>query len=152
MIQSIVLPRLIDRAHLVSKIAVALYALPADQAYRVELHEHKSTRSNQQNAYLNGICYKLIGDSIGYERDEVSEFLCGTYFGWKDKRVPKKPSNPLGIESVPIRTTTTDEHGARSVLNKLEMGEYIAFVQRFAASKGIHIPDPDESAFMDDAA
>ena len=100
---------------------------------------------------MNGVCYKILGDAIGYERDEVSEFLCGTYFGWREKRVPKKPSNRDGIESVPVRTTTTDEDGHRSVLTKMQFCEYVAFVQRFAASKGVVIPDPDPELSMEAA-
>jgi hypothetical protein len=85
----------------------------------------------------------MISDAIGYESEEVSEFLCGTYFGWKEKRVPKKPGCLDGIESVPIRTTTNGADGRRSVLGKLAFAEYVAFVQRFGASKGVVIPDPD---------
>lgn len=126
------------------RVVNAMDSLPRDRAWEITIEEKKTLRSEQQNRYLNGICYKLIGDAIGYERDEISEFMCGTYFGWRDKKVPKKPSNPSGIESVPIRTTTKDENGARCVLNKQEFSDYVAFVQRFAASKGVHIPDPGE--------
>jgi hypothetical protein len=135
--------RNVPRDKLAETIRVFIAALDMDKPWRVTVDSAKSTRSDLQNRYLNGVCYKLIGDAIGYERDEVSEFLCGTYWGWKEKRVPKKPSCPYGIESVPIRTTTTGPEGGRSVLSKIEFGEYVAFVQRFGASKGIHIPDPD---------
>lgn len=138
------LPKMIPREGAIERIALILGTLPMESAWRVEVHDHKPTRSNQQSRYLNGVCYKLLGDAIGYERDEVSEFLCGSYFGWTTKAVPKKPSNPNGIESVPIRTTTTDADGKRNVLGKMEMVDYIAFVQRFAASKGVYIPEPDE--------
>ena len=76
----------------------------------------------------------------------------GTYFGWKEVKVPKKPSNPAGVESRPIRTTTTDETGKRRVLNKQEFSDYVAFIQRFAAAKGVHISDPDEYAAEEEAA
>jgi hypothetical protein len=135
--------RNVPRERIAEQIKVFIAALDFDKPFRVEVHSARATRSDLQNRYLNGVCYKLLGDAIGYERDEVSEFCCGTYWGWKDKKVPKKPSNPQGIESVPIRTTTTDSEGNRSVLTKLEFAEYVAFVQRFGASKGIHIPDPD---------
>lgn len=121
-----------------------LAALPTDKAWRVEVRENKQQRSDKQNRYLYGVCYKTLGDAIGYETEEVAEFLCGTYFGWADKRVPKKPSNPEGLESVPIRTTTRDENGKRSVLDKQAFSDYVAFIQRFAAGKGIFIPDPEE--------
>jgi hypothetical protein len=135
--------RNVPRERLAEQVRVFVAALDLDKPWRVIVESAKSTRSDVQNRYLNGVCYKLLGDAIGYERDEVSEYCCGLYWGWKDKKVPKKPSNPLGVESVPVRTTTTDETGARRVLTKLEFAEYVAFIQRFGASKGIHIPDPD---------
>jgi len=141
--QSFVLPRLLSRERAIERIASVLRGLSQDRAWRVSVAEHKPSRSDAQCRYLNGVCYKILGDAIGYERDEVSEFLCGTYFGWKTKKVPKKPSNPMGLESVPVRTTTTNADGKRSVLGKLEFADYVAFCQRFAASKGVFIPDPD---------
>jgi hypothetical protein len=136
------LPKLLPRSDVLDRIEYALVELPLDKSWSVEVKEHKPIRSTQQNNYLNH-AYRILGDAIGYERDEVSEFLCGTYWGWKDKKVPKKPSNPEGIESVPVRTTTINEDGNREVLWKLAMIDYIAFVQRFAASKGVVIPDPE---------
>jgi hypothetical protein len=141
--QTILLPRDLPREKMIARVSRLLYELPMDKAWRVQISQHKSPRSDAQNRYLNGVCYKLIGDAIGYERDEISEYMCGRFFGWKEKRVPKKPSNPHGVESVPLRTTTTDENGRRSVLGKTEFAEYVAFIQRFAASKGVMIPDPD---------
>jgi hypothetical protein len=141
--QSFILPRLMNRERQIERIAAVLRGLMHDCAWRISIAEHKEKRTDAQCRYLNGVCYKIIGDVIGYERDEVSEFLCGTYFGWKDKKAPRKPSNPLGIESVPIRTTTINAEGKRAPLGKLEFADYVAFCQRFAASKGIFVPDPD---------
>ena len=139
------LPKQADlRETVIARMVAQLRRLPEGKAFVLKVEERRPVRSEAQLRYLNGVCYKLIGDAIGYERDEVSEFLCGTFFGLREKRVPKKPSNPTGIESVPVRTTTTDENGARDVLNKQAFADSIAFVQRFAASKGIHIPDPEQ--------
>jgi hypothetical protein len=142
--QSFTLPKLLRRDGQIERVARFLAGLSMSKAWRVEVSEARSQRSVQQCRYLNGVAYKLIGDATGYERDEVSEFLCGQFWGWKEKKVPKKPSCPQGVESVPIRTTTTDESGKRAVLGKLEFADYVAFVQRFAAQKGICIPDPDQ--------
>lgn len=143
--RAFVIPRTDQRDAAKARVCAYIDRLPDTSLWKVQVSATRPQRSEAQLRYLNGVCYKLIGDAIGYERDEVSEFMCGTFFGWRDKKVPKKPSNPTGLESVPIRTTTTDENGARSVLNKQEFADYLAFVQRFAASKGIHIPDPDQS-------
>lgn len=141
--QTFTLPRGMNWTGRVAGIGKFLLSLTPSKNWEVVVRERRGTRSIQQLRYLNGVAYKVIGDAIGYERDDVSEYLCGTFFGWKDKRVPKKPSCPSGIETVPVRTTTTDESGHRSVLSKLEFADYVAFVQRFAASKGIYVPDPD---------
>lgn len=138
------LPKQLSRDRVAAQIATFVAALDAGRPYRVTVEEAKSTRTNQQNRYLWGVAYKLIAEAVGYEVDEVAEFMCGQFFGWTDKRVPKKPSNPQGVESVPVRTTTTNENGERSVLNKQDFTDYIAFVHRFAASNGIYIPDADE--------
>lgn len=150
--QAFTLPRLMARAGMIAKIAAFLAALPDSKAWRIEVSEAKSARSIQQCRYLNGVAYKLIGDAFGYERDEVSEYLCGLRWGWRNKRVPKKPSCPSGIESIPVRTTTTDEAGNRAVLSKNEFADYVAFVQRFGAKHGVYIPDPDPDYDRQEAA
>lgn len=125
-----------------SKIVAFLSALSKGKAWRITVSEERNTRSVQQCRYLNGVAYKALSDHTGYERDDISEFMCGTYWGWKQIRVPKTPSNPQGVEDKPLRTTTTDEAGKRSVLTTTEFMDFVAFVQRFAASKGVFIPDP----------
>jgi hypothetical protein len=141
--QSFILPKGMNWTGRIAQIGRFLEGLSIRRNWEVRVREKRSARSDDQNRYLNGCAYKLIGEAIGYERDDVSEFLCGAYFGWREKRVPKKPSCPEGIESVPIRTTTTDETGRRDVLTWDQFADFVAFVQRFAAKKGIHIPDPD---------
>ena len=123
---------------------LAIAGLDANEAWKITAEPVKATRSNSFNAYLWAVPYKLISEATGYEVEEVHEYFLGRFFGWKDKKVPKTPRNPSGVESVPVRTTTTDEHGKRSVLSMDQFGEYVAFIQRFAATKlGIVVPDPD---------
>jgi hypothetical protein len=141
--QSFLLPKGMNWAGRIAQICKFLSGLAASKNWEVLVRERRRTRSDDQNRYLNGVAYKLIGDAIGYERDDISEYLCGTHWGWKEKRVPKKPGCENGIEMVPCRTTTRDEMGNRDVLNWADFWDYVAFVQRFAANKGIHIPDPD---------
>lgn len=142
--QTFKFPKLLDRAVQIARIARFLADLPMGKGWKIEVTEARSERSAAQCRYLNGVAYKLIGEATGYERDDISEYLCGLHWGWHDKRVPKTPRNPEGVESVPIRTTTTDENGKRSVLNKQDFADYVAFVQRFAAKKlNLCIPDPD---------
>lgn len=113
-------------------------------SWKVTIEPVKNTRSASQNDYLWAVPNKMISDATGYEVEEVHEYLCATRWGWKDKKVPKTPRNPDGVESVPMRTTTTDENGKRCVLTTIEFSEYVDFVQRFAAKRlQLMIPDPD---------
>lgn len=127
------------------KVALQLLeSLDEMVSWKVTIEPVKNVRSAAQNAYLWAVPNKLISDATGYEMEEVHEFLCGTHWGWKDKKVPKTPRNPDGLESVPIRTTTRDANGKRSVLTTIEFSEYVDFVQRFAAKRlQLMIPDPD---------
>lgn len=121
--------------------------LDATVFWKVEITESRRTRSDAQNAYLWAVPNKMISEVTGYETTEVHEYLCGQYFGWKDKRVPKTPRNPRGVESIPVRTTTRNEEGKRCVLTTTEFTSYVDFVQRFAAEKlSLVVPDPDPHA------
>lgn len=105
----------------------------------------KRERSKPQNNYLHGVAYKMLSDATGYEPDDIAEYLCGAYFGTKDKAMPGKR-----VEQVPIRTTTKDADGKRCVLSKTEFAEYVSWIQRFGAKHGVCIPDPDPEYFMAD--
>ena len=132
------------RARALQLAQTALAGLDGEQAWKITAEPVKNARSLSQNAYLWAVPYKLISEATGYESEEVHEYMLGRFFGWKDKKVPKTPRNPSGVESVPVRTTTTDEHGKRSVLSIDQFSEYVAFIQRFGAIKlGLVIPDPD---------
>jgi hypothetical protein len=132
------------RARALEHAQLVLASLDEEAAWKITVEPVKSARSHSQNAYLWAVPYKLISEVTGYEVEEVHEYMLGRFFGWKDKKVPKTPRNPSGVESVPVRTTTTDEHGKRSVLSFEAFSEYVAFIQRFGAMKlGLVIPDPD---------
>ena len=106
----------------------------------------KPTRSNEQNAYLFGVCYPPIAEAKGYDVNDLHEFMCGTHFGWVDKPCPKTPRNPEGLESRPFRTTTRDENGQRNVLGTVEFSDFVETVSRVAAHVGVYIPQPNEAA------
>lgn len=100
----------------------------------------KATRSNEQNALLFGVIYPPIAEAMGYDVADIHEFMLGTHFGWVDRKVPKTPRNPEGMESRPFRTTTTNEHGKRDVLKKDEFSRFLATVERIAARAGVFLP------------
>lgn len=123
-----------------------LASLDDSTAWRVVVEPVQVDRTLQQNRYLNGVAYRMIGDLTGYERDEIHEYFLGLFFGWKQKKVPRKPSNPRGLESIPVRTTTKNESGKRQLLSTEEFWKYVEFLQRFADERlHIIIPDPDPS-------
>lgn len=118
-------------------------------AWKVTAEPIRNVRSASQNAYLWAVPNKMISEATGYEIEEVHEYLCGQHWGWKDKKVPKTPRNPSGIESVPIRTTTRNEQGKRCVLTTTQFVDFVDFVQRFAAKKlGLVVPDPDPAYML----
>jgi hypothetical protein len=103
----------------------------------------KETRTSGQNRLLFGVVYPPIADATGYEiegENGLHAFMCGTHFGWVDKKVPKTPNNPKGVASFPFRTTTRDEKGKYRPLKKDEFSKFLATVERIAAKAGVFVP------------
>lgn len=109
--------------------------LPLD----VECKPWKRTRTNDQNALLWAM-YAPLAEHMGYDAEDVHEWMCGRMWGWKDVKVPKTPRNPEGLASVPVRSTTRDENGKRSVLTTAEFAKFVDMVDRIAAQAGVFIP------------
>lgn len=109
--------------------------LPLD----VEAKPWRKSRSNEQNALLWAM-YAPIAEHMGYDRDDIHEWMCGRFFGWKDIKVPKTPRNPEGLASVPVRSTTRDEGGKRNVIDKATFAKFVDMVDRVAAQAGVFIP------------
>lgn len=133
-----------DRAPVIAQVARFLETVYPGKAVRVKVEIAKRERTNPQNAYLFGVAYPLISKEMGYDVEEVHEYMCGRHFGWVDKVCPKTPRNPQGLESKPFRSTTRDEGGGRSVLSTVEFSDFVETVKRIAANVGIFIPDPTE--------
>ena len=115
--------------------------LPLD----VSAEKAKARRTTAHNAYLFGVAYPPIAEATGFEvggdgrSGGLHEYCCGEFFGWVDKAVPKTPRNPSGIESVPFRTTTRDEHGRRDVVPGDVFGRFVETVYLIAAEAGVYI-------------
>lgn len=132
--QSIILPVMLPRDRVVERIASALLALPIEQGWRVEIHEHKSTRSDRQNRYLWGVCYATIlqqgGEAMqGWTADDLHEFFLGEHFGWE---------RLTGFGRVRMRPVRRS-----SRLSVGEFAEFVDFIQRKAAELGVFIPDAE---------
>jgi hypothetical protein len=105
----------------------------------VECRRWRKSRSNDQNAMLWAM-YEPIAEHMGYDRDDIHEWFCGRFFGWKDIKVPKTPRNPEGLTSVPVRSTTRDENGKRSVIDTTTFSRFVDMVDRVAAQAGVYVP------------
>lgn len=110
-------------------------ALPIE----VDCKKWRKSRSNDQNAMLWAM-YAPIAEHMGYDAEDVHEWMCGHFWGWKDIKVPKTPRNPEGLASVPIRSTTRDEDGKRNVIDKATFSKFVEMVDRVAAQAGVFIP------------
>lgn len=130
--------------HEIARVAAFIKHCMPGKRLRITVQAAVKERTSPQCRYLNGVAYKIVSEATGYERDEVSEWCCGTYFGWKQVKCPKSPSNPEGVKDVPLRTTTRNADGKREVLPWDQFAEYVAWMQRFFAQKGLFIPDPDQ--------
>jgi hypothetical protein len=132
--QVIILPRLMPRERAIERIKSILMSLDIAQGWRLEIFEHKATRSDAQNAYLWGCVYPSIlkagGNMLaGWEPEELHEYCLGEHFGWEVlSGFGKKKQRPIRRSSR---------------LSKLEFMDYIAFIQRRMAEHGIFVPDPD---------
>lgn len=120
------------RPQALERIGRALDTLPEDRAWTVELREHKTLRSNAQNAYLRGVVYPTIlregGEKLrGWDADDLHEFFLGEHFGWERLDGMGRP------RLRPMRRS--------SQLNKQEFADWLDFVIRWAANAGIVIPD-----------
>ena len=101
----------------------------------------KKTRSDSQNALLWAM-YGPIADAMGFDRDDLHEWFCGKFWGWKDVKVPRTPRSPEGFVSVPVRTTTRNEEGKRNVIDAKTFSEFVDMVDRTAAKAGVFVPMP----------
>lgn len=120
-----------------------LRSLQIGKEYRVSISLVRATRTNLQNAYLFGVAYPLIAEHTGYLVDDIHQELCCRFFGRKTIRVPRSPSNEIGVRDVPVRTTTRDEHGGHDVLTWDVFWQFVESVQGLGDELGVVIPDPD---------
>lgn len=106
-----------------------------DCELEIVIERKHATRSLAQNALYWGVYCKTLADHTGYTSDEIHEIL-------KAKFLPKKlaiadGNGELRGEFVIGGTTTR--------LNKIEFGEYLEQIHRWAAEElGVTIPEPSE--------
>lgn len=126
------------RPRVLANLLACLQKLPESKSWRVEIREARKERSLDQNAAMFGVAYAAIMEATGLEGDadkkQLHRNMCGDFFGWTEK--------PM-LGRVPVRTTTTNEHGEREVIDTATAARMYDFIQRQAAEYGIDVPDPD---------
>lgn len=110
---------------------------------RLKFEVARPDRTPPQNRYWWAVPMELLHQATGYEKEELHEWFCGSRWGWIDRRCPKTPANPRGIESKPIRTTTTNENGEPDICSMEDFTAMWAHAQRLGAKHDTIIPDPD---------
>ena len=136
-----------DREAAIKRVAETLRFFQLGKPVNVKLTIARPERTPSQCRYLWGVVYPLLAEHGGYEREDVHEYLCGSHFGWREKKLPGGRT-----EQVPIRTTTVDSDGNRDVIDGEEFWRYIEFCQRVGARAGVVIPDPDPEYKLERAA
>src|SRR5688500_8753366 len=114
------------------------YALRQKFPVEVVIKRKVKTRSPEASNYLWGICYPLMSDASGYDKDDLHAAMCRKWFGTKVIEV-------MGEKfSIPVRTTTLNEDGEREVLGAVDFWDFTDFVIREAAMwYDVAIPPPD---------
>lgn len=134
--QTIVLPRLISRDSLISRIATILHKLPTDKAWRLDIAEHKTPRTLSQNALLWAIYGDIIekgGEAMaGWDKDDLHEFFLIKHYGGEiGELFGMKRIRPLARSSK---------------LNKIAFADHCEFILRFMAEQGLYISTQREVA------
>lgn len=128
-----------DRDKEIERIVKTARLIHPGKPVNVRFTIARPERTLPQVAYLHSVCYTMLSDHTGYEKDEIEEYLLGSWFGWKEKKLPGGR-----VSSVPIRRTTTDEEGNRDVLEGRKFWDFVEWIQRVAARQGLLIPDPSK--------
>lgn len=107
------------------------------QKVDVIIERHKTKRTNPQNRYWWGVMLKLVTDYMNEQGYELTEqdwhdyYVNKGYFGYKDI---------LGVQ-VPRGS---------SEATTLEFNEVIDKIQKEWALRGLIIPDPNQTEFLED--
>lgn len=112
-----------------TNLLIAVKTLEAEKEYKVYFSDTKPTRSRAQNKYLWGVVYKTIEDATGHEAEELHEifklkFSLRTKFDFGGE-ITEYPRSTKGFDTK-------------------EMTDYIDKIRRWAAERGIHVPEANE--------
>lgn len=112
---------------------------------KITVERDCAKRSDLQNRALWGCAYKALEEQSGNEPEDLHEYFCGEFWGWKRVEVMGR------YRLRPVRTTTRNEHGDKDVIGTLLMAQFYEFIQQRAASVGFDVPDPDPNWWQKEA-
>jgi hypothetical protein len=136
--QTFTLPKGISRERMAMRIGAFIGELSHAKAWIVEIKELQRKRTHAQNAYLWSTVYPAIQKHLeGWDAEDVHEYCLGECFGWERLE---------GFERVRLRPLKRS-----SKMNVIEFRDYIGWIQRTMAGRGIYVPEPNEE-FEEDAA
>lgn len=98
------------------------------RAFPVEVivGRYHKPRTPEANAYLWAVCYRMMSEASGEERDTIHYAMCCKFFG-------EKVIDVMGEKyKRPVRTTTTNQFGEPEWLGPGEFAEFVDFVIREA--------------------
>jgi hypothetical protein len=132
--QSIILRRLLARDGLIQRVVRVLSSLPQDEDWEFVIRPYRVKRSNPQNDYMWALYDFIIRrggvEMEGWTKDDLHEYFLQQHFGSRiitfmgdKKRVPLRRS---------------------SKLNKQEFTDYLEFILRFMAERGVYLPSPED--------
>jgi hypothetical protein len=106
--------------------------LPVDGELELTVRVRRKRRSLDQNAWIWGVAYPLLGEGLGYDRHEIDDM----HYALVAKCFGTHVDDRLGTEVPNVRS---------SKLTTKEFSEYMDWLVRFAAGYGVVIPLPDEA-------
>jgi hypothetical protein len=132
--QSIILRRLLRRDGLIQRVVRVLTTLPPDEDWELVVRPYRLKRSNPQNDYMWALYDFIIRrggvEMEGWTTKDLHEYFLQQHFGSRiitfmgdKKRVPLRRS---------------------SKLNKQEFTDYLEFILRFMAERGVYLPSPED--------
>lgn len=134
MTQHFILPKLAAREGAIERITRILGTLSHECAWRIEVHEHKPTRSHAQNRLLWSLYEEIIkrgGEQMqGWDKEDLHTFFLCNHFGSEVRELFGRKRH------IPLRTS--------SKLSKMEFVDLIESIVRFMAERGVVLDMPDD--------
>jgi hypothetical protein len=125
-----------SRDAVLERVGRLLQRLPVDKQYEVEVRAHKPKRSTSQNALMWALYDQIIargGEAMrGWDRRDIHDLMCGECFGWQQLD---------GFARKRMKPT----HGT-SGLNKQQFSDFLEFVVRYMAERGVTLDLPEQEA------